>query len=354
MKTICFFGIYDPEYSRNRVLKEGFKQNGWNILECRVDPEKYKGFSKYRELIKLCSEIKKENIKPYILVAFPGHTIVWLARILFLRNIIFFDAFLSRFDSNVHDRKVYKSFSIKGIMDWFLDFYSCLLSDKVILDTNQHIDYFSKKFFVSKNKMIRIPVSTDTKIFYPQESKKQTDKFIVYFQGMFIPLQGIKYIIEAAEVLKDNKDIIFNIVGSGQQYKEIEKTIKSKNLTNVFLLGKKKLFELPEYIAQADICLGIFGDTEKTKRVIPNKVYEYVAMKKAIITADTPAIREFFVNERDMLLCKHSDGHDIARSIIMLKDNPKLVLSLAENSYNNFIDNFKPSKIIHELINYTL
>src|SRR3989344_305120 len=159
MRTICFFGIYDPEYSRNRVLIQGFEQNGWNVLQCRVDPSKHKGLSKYIELIKLCYQIKKENIKPIIWIAFPGHTIVWLARILFLRNRIFFDAFLSRFDSNVYDRKVYKSFSIKGIMDWLLDFYSCALSNKVILDTNQHIDYFSKEFFVRKNKMVRVPVS---------------------------------------------------------------------------------------------------------------------------------------------------------------------------------------------------
>jgi|GEM_PF-5665935 len=46
------------------------------------------------------------------------------------------------------------------------------------------------------------------------------------------------------------------------------------------------------WIDKADLGLGIFGNTEKSKRVIPNKVFQLLMAGCPIITGDTPAIRE--------------------------------------------------------------
>jgi len=34
--TICYFGDYNSNYSRNRVIIKGLKENGVNVLECNV------------------------------------------------------------------------------------------------------------------------------------------------------------------------------------------------------------------------------------------------------------------------------------------------------------------------------
>ncbi len=349
MKTICFFGIFDPEYSRNKILVQGFKENGWNVIFCRADPEKYKGLKKYWKLIKEWRTIEKPDM---ILVAFPGHTVVWLARILWIGKKIYFDAFLSRFDSNVYDRKSYEAFSLRGLADWFLDWSSSALSTKILLDTHEHIHYFSEKFFVRKSKMICVPVGANTDIFYPREPEADPSKFIIHFHGMFIPLQGIRYIVDAADLLRDSNDIIFKIIGTGQEYNEISRLVETKKLSNVELLGRKKLEELPLYIEKAHICLGIFGDTEKSARVIPNKVYECIAMKRAVITADTPAIREFFTNEKHMILCERSNGKSLAEAILKLKNNPDVRREIAQNSYDYFNQNMLPKMIVSNLLKY--
>lgn len=360
MNTVCFFGIYDPEYSRNRVLMRGFTESAWDVLECRVDPHIYKGFRKYVRLVKewsrVESELRTKGREPdLVIVAFPGHSVMWLARMICNGKKIVFDAFLSRVDSNVCDRGAYSLFSPRGLLDWLLDWSSCLLAHNVLLDTHQHIDYFRHHFFVRRDKMIRIPVSTDPSLFYPRESPRQSSKFNVYFQGTFIPLQGLEYIVAAAEQLKNHTDIIFTILGSGQQFALISEEVRRRRLSNVSLIGRKPLVELPLYIATADLCLGIFGSTDKAERVIPNKVYEYIAMKKPVITADTAAIREFFVPNEDMILCRRAQGESLAEAILWLKDNPELRSQLAEHAYSRFDTQLRPCQIVSELIkNLTL
>jgi glycosyltransferase involved in cell wall biosynthesis len=127
--------------------------------------------------------------------------------------------------------------------------------------------------------------------------------------------------------LKSCETIRLNLClfGSGQDFKKVEAHRRRvKRLTNVTFHERVPYEELPLFISNADICIGIFGDTPKTQRVIPNKIYEYLAMHKPIITADTPAIRELLTDAKNVVLCKTADGEDLARKIRLLQDNHEI------------------------------
>ena len=49
---------------------------------------------------------------------------------------------------------------------------------------------------------------------------------------------------------------------------------------------------LHELIHKADVCLGIFGDSDKAGRVIPNKVFQIIQSEKPLITRKSEAILE--------------------------------------------------------------
>ena len=162
--------------------------------------------------------------------------------------------------------------------------------------------------------------------------------------GSFIPLQGIEHIIKTAKLL-ENENIEFDFIGSGQTFKKIQKLSNKLRIKNVNFLGWKSQGEIPYFISNADICLGIFGTTDKAKRVIPNKVYETIAMKKPLITGDTPAVRRFFRNKENCILCEISNPKAIAQAILELKNNPMLREKIAENGYKLFKENFSIEKI---------
>ncbi len=136
----------------------------------------------------------------------------------------------------------------------------------------------------------------------------------ILFWGKMIPLQGVRYIKHAQELLRNEKNISFRIIG--------EVPIPYT--------------ELPAIIRTADICLGIFGDTDKTTRVIPNKVYEAIAMKKPVISADTPAIRELFTDRENILLCRRADPEDLMAKILELCHDARLRERIAEGGYQLF------------------
>lgn len=348
---ICYFGNYDQNYSRNKILIRGLRKNGAEVVECNT---RISGFGKYFDLIRKYYRLRGRY--DIMIVGFPGFQSMILAKFL-TRKPIVFDAFLSIYDSEVFDRKSVKKISVRALYYWLLDFLSCFLANRVLLDTNEHIAYFHKTFHFKRRKFHRVFVGADDQIFYPRPNRQEKKNFTIAFHGMFIPLQGIEYIVEAAEILRNEK-ISFDLIGCGQEFNKIKNKISDVVLKNINLIGRIPIEKIPDYIKNADVCLGIFGNTPKTNRVIPNKLYECIAMKKPVITADTRAVREIF-SENHLMLCRAADGNDLAEKILILAANEELRRKLASKSHNLFKETFTPEKlgfnlfsICRELIHY--
>lgn len=340
MKVLCF-GSYDPNYPRNRVIIKGLRENGVEAGECN---DLSKIWLRYPNLIRKY----KSSDYDAMIVCYLGHHNVPLARILtrLAAKPLIFDAFISQYDTEVFNKKVVKESSLKSKFYFYLDKLACTMSDVILLDTNEHINYFHETFGIEKKKFRRIFVGTDDAIFYPKK-KKRRDTFTITFHGGFDPLHGIQYIVKAAKLLEDQRDIKFEILGSGEKYAEIRDLSRKLNVKNITFRGEWVSYEqLPNFIAEGDIGLGIFGDTGKAKRVIPNKVFEILAMRKPLITGDSPAIKEAeIVNRKNALLVEMANPSALARAILELRGNEKLRDNIAKSGYKLFKENFTP-KII--------
>jgi len=163
------------------------------------------------------------------------------------------------------------------------------------------------------------------------------------FVGTYIPLHGIEHILEAASILRSNTAIHFELVGSGQCYREARERAAELALENVTFSPPTPLQALPNKIASANVCLGIFGTSKKAHRVIPNKVYQAMAMGKALITADTEAARILLQHEVNALLVPPGDAASIAQAILRLKDDEDLRARLGSNALRTFHERATPA-----------
>jgi glycosyltransferase involved in cell wall biosynthesis len=334
---ICYVPGRESSYTRTRVVLNGLKQNNVEVIDCSSKIKKRS--LRYLDVFRRFLLSDKGDV---VLVGFSGEILIFLVKF-FTRKPIIFDAYLSVYDSLVFDKKIVKEGSLKSEILFFLDKYSCKLADKVLLDTNEHMKYFNRTFGTDMNKISRVVLSADDGIFKPRTNKNE--EFTVEFHGEFIPLQGVDHIVKAAKLLENYEDIRFVIVGKGQTFDKCKKLAEELKLKNLSFEGWKSPDKIPEYVAKADIGLGIFGDTEKTKRVIPNKAYEIIAMKKPLISGNTPAMREFFENGKNAMLCKIKDPKEIADSILRLKRDKILRDKIANNGYKLFIEKFRPKVI---------
>ncbi|MCX6715588.1 MAG: glycosyltransferase family 4 protein [Candidatus Taylorbacteria bacterium] len=325
---ICFFGIYDPAYSRNEILLSGLRQNRVEVIECRED---WRDPKRYRKLWRKLRML--DNDYDYVYAVYPSSVPAIMAKFISKRPVIV-DAFYSNFDSVVNDRRKYSRFDPRAVKMLIFDWLGVIFSDLVITDTNTHAKYWRKWWGMKNKKFGTVYVGVDDGQIHPGPIVKK-DYTLIHFHGYFIPLQGTCRIIEAARLLVADSHIRFRLIGHGRDLPKAKKLAEEYDLKNVEFIDSVPFGRLSDYLTEADIVLGIFGDNDKTQRVIPNKLYEGLAAKRAVISMDTRAVREIFT-DKDLLLVKN-DAQSIANGILTLIGNEKLRADLSGNGYETVL-----------------
>ncbi len=345
---VVFWGSYDLGKPRVRLLLRGARSVGIEVIECHSHV--WEGVKDKSQLHGLRTKLL---YMLHLFLAYPS--LVW--RYLFLpshdaviigymglldviiiwpfsrlRNVpVIWDAFLSLYDTAVNDRKVVSNISPIAWLLYSLEFIACRAADKIFLDTKAHACYFEQFFKLPPETIGRVLVGAETNIFTVSRvhNKLKTEDasgktFTVLFYGQFIPLHGIDIIVEAAKKVELAGEIIkWKIIGQGQESKYIDKLIKDLDVESIERVLWVPYNELVNFIKESDVCLGIFGTSEKAKRVIPNKVYQILAVNRPLITGHTPAICELLGESTDassyIQLIPCGDADALAKSVLKIK-----------------------------------
>lgn len=104
---------------------------------------------------------------------------------------------------------------------------------------------------------------------------------VIGFIGSFEYFIDFDLILDTAARMPD---LTFLLVGSGREMSYIKSRIERDRLDNVCLTGGVPHHEIGKYIDIMDICLNIFKKTPVSHRACPIKLFEYLAMKKPVIS----------------------------------------------------------------------
>lgn len=367
--SICFFGTYESSFPRTITLKEACRIKRFKVIECHkpfwenmtqkveffsiISMIKY-GFKLMLAYTSLAVRYLKLENHDVVIVGYNGYFDIPLAKLLtkIRKKPLIFTPVFPLYETLVEDRKYVNKTSIKSKIIHLIDEISCRLADFIIIETDSYIDYYCEEFKIPREKYFKIPLGADETNFFQRQQKvqkKDPNLLKLLFYGKFIPLQGISYIIKAAKILEKNKDVEFEIIGSGQLSKSIRNLAAKLDNKNIKFIDWINYRELPDHILDADVCLGIFGSTPKAQRGVPIKVYEALAMKKPVITGDTPAAREVFTDKVNAILCEIGNPEALADSIILLKENRELRANIAESGYKLFQKIFSSEQIANRL-----
>jgi len=306
-----FFGAYDPDYPRSAVFRRGLRLAGAEVRECRAGA-KFKAWMRYPLLLLSWARVAVATgvvrCRPsYIFVPEFCQKDVPLAKFLACLGSkkVIFDPLASRYETKIVDWKRKPADSPSAWWNFEIDLMAFKLADLVLADTAAHKDYYCQKYGVKPEKIEVVPLGYDDELFRPSGFRRDVQSFSsvdlrpaapgpaaefkVVFYGSFVPLHGADVIIEAARILADeDSSIRFLMIGSGQTLAKVRAA--ASGLQNIHFAGWLYPMDLPTAIEEADICLGIFGRTEKARRVVPHKIFQSMGMGKAVITARTPAV----------------------------------------------------------------
>lgn len=346
-RKIIFICGENKEYPRNIQALDALNKI-FDVTEIISDKSSY--LFRIPEVIFRFLWISMGKDYDLIYAGFLGQPIVIFAR-LFFRGKVFLDAFVSVYDVLCLDRKDFKPHSLVGRIAFWLDKVSFVLADKIITDTKASADFFSNLFQINRDKFYTVYTGLDEGIFYPRDIKSREDKFVVFFHGTFWPIHGIEYILKAAKLLEDRKDLLFILLGGGRKKREILALAKSLGLKNVEFVKWSSYADLAESIAGADICLGgHFSNTDKAKRVISGKTFMYLAMGKATIVGENAATRELFTHGKEVYMCPMADENSLAKGILELKENKNVRENLSRGGLKFFKNKCSLEKRAQELV----
>jgi glycosyltransferase involved in cell wall biosynthesis len=347
---VCFIGAYDPDYPRNRVIRKGLRLNGVEVSECRLRPG-YKFWLRYPLLL---SQYISSHAKHDILfVPEFCQKDVPLAKILsiFTLKKVVFDPLSPRYETKITDWKTKPPDSWQARWNFNIDKWSLKFSDRILADTQAHKDYYSQRYNLPSEKIDVLPVGYDDDLYKPSLIGKKEIGFTVLFFGSFLPLHGVDVIIESAKIISGkDPSIQFIIIGSGQTMPLAETLASRLCLDNLRFEGWLPQSVLPKKIASSDLCLGIFGRTEKARRVVPHKIFQSLGMRKPLITTRTPAVEEFFSHRENIFLIPEPHPELLAEAILELKKDLDLRERIAERGYQLVSSNFSPEAIGRTLL----
>lgn len=327
-KILLYGNINEKDYRAKILIKSLEKLNYCNSL---VSPDFYR-----TEEIKHAFSIEKIMIlfcwlELFVKAAFADaiylppmnarfiKSAIWAARIFHKKLIV--EMYFSLYDTLVRDRQIIKAGSRQAEAVRKKDILALTKADYIIHTSNYEISYWEEllDIKVERDKLFIAPVCNIATLSH-QRKFKQDDVLRICWWGTFIPLHGLDNILQAMKILQ-RQHLKFTCVLFGVEnnlFVEYTNKIKLAELEHYVFLRKDLSFSdnsLPQYLVEkCDLALGIFGNTEKARNAVPNKLIEALSMKIPTLTMNSPALHEFFSPEIDFWVCQTSP-ESIAQSI---------------------------------------
>ncbi len=351
---VCYFGTYRANYSRNEVMIAALRASDVQVIECneplwgsvedRVRMVKG-GWAAPRFLLRVLQAYWHLIVRFFklpdfdmMVVGYPGQFDVFLARSLcWLRKKplvwdILMSIYLIALERGL-DKDNPITVGFLRITEWF----ALRLPDLLIQDTAVYVAWLEQTYKIPKDRFCLVPIGADNRIFSQQAVLAENNLLKVLYYGSYIPNHHVQTIIDAAKILRDKDNLIFELIGDGPDRPIAQDLVDRYQLNNVSFIDWLPRNGLAVHIAHAGICLGAFGVTPQSLMTVHNKIYECTAMAKPVITGDSAAVRQAFLPGEEIWVTPRQNPEALAEAIEILASDPDLRRSFGEKGYERYL-----------------
>jgi glycosyltransferase involved in cell wall biosynthesis len=103
-------------------------------------------------------------------------------------------------------------------------------------------------------------------------------------------------------------------------------------------------------LAQAHVCLGVFGQTRQAHFTIQNKIWEALAIGRPVISGDSPTVRAALKDGEEIVLIERDDGAALAAAILGLRDDPARRETIAAAGHAHYLAHNTPQALGAQMV----
>lgn len=227
--------------------------------------------------------------------------------------------------------------------------------DRILITSQMFREYLSEQHGVDKEKIEYLPQYAAAQFdeMVPAPKKKETVDLM--FAGNIGAAQSLDTVLKAAELLKDESELRWHIVGDGSELENLKRMAKEKKLNNVIFYGRKPPEEMPKYYAMAEAMLVTLTADRFISLTLPGKVQTYMAAGKPILGAAIGEIPNVIQAAQCGYCANAEDAADLAQKVRLFLKNPNKK-QLGENARvyyeRHFTREMFMDKLEHELFAY--
>jgi colanic acid biosynthesis glycosyl transferase WcaI len=183
---------------------------------------------------------------------------------------------------------------------------------------------------------------------------KYKNQFNIVFTGNIGEAQNFENIIAAAELVKDEKNLNWLIIGTGRKVFEYSELIKKKNIKNFIFFGHRPIEQIQIFHNLASILLISLAGGKFLSTTIPGKFQTYLGSNKFILGFLKGSAAELIEESKAGIVINPNSPEELANSIMHLKSNPKILQDAILNNYGKkYLEkNFNKELILLELEQY--
>lgn len=220
-------------------------------------------------------------------------------------------------------------------------------ADLITVASDSFVNYFKNVLKIQDKGFIFWPSYAESN--YNDIPYKKNEYFDLLFAGNIGPASSVETIVNAANELKDKKQIRFHIVGDGLSRGICEDLTSKYKLTNIKFYGFHPVEKMPEFYSLADAFLITMADNEVVNQTLPAKLQSYMLAGKPIIGAINGEVKTV-VKEADCGVCCDSlDYVGLSNLILDVYKDEKLLEKWGNNGKKYYEQNFNKDKCMSKL-----
>ncbi|MEW6601408.1 MAG: glycosyltransferase [Nitrospirota bacterium] len=121
-------------------------------------------------------------------------------------------------------------------------------------------------------------------------------------------------------IIKKNSDKSFVFIGNCEENSSQVWAHITNSYKNVHWLGRKKKEEIPSYLRAFDVCINPFKVNDVSRSVSPLKVYEYLAVKKPVISVRMESLERESIAQFLHFASTYDEFNEKLEQALMTKD----------------------------------